>query len=131
MIGAVDIGGTKIAVGLVDEDGRVLSRTECPTAPERGYAEALARIEDGPVLGELPKTLRVPAGEAYVGIENPRGELGHYVVSDGNKIAVRVRVRGPSFTNLAVVEDALPGSLVGDAIAIIGSTDIVVGETDR
>ena len=91
----------------------------------------LARIEDGPVLGELPKTLRVPAGEAYVGIENPRGELGHYVVSDGNKVAVRVRVRGPSFTNLAVVEDALPGSLVGDAIAIIGSTDIVVGETDR
>lgn len=45
MIGAVDIGGTKIAVGLVDDDGRVLSRTECPTDAERGYAEALARIE--------------------------------------------------------------------------------------
>jgi NADH-quinone oxidoreductase subunit D len=91
----------------------------------------LAHIEEGPVLGEIPKTLRVPTGEAYVGIENPRGELGHYVVSDGNKVAVRVRVRGPSFTNLAVLEDLLPGSLVGDAIAIIGSTDIVVGETDR
>lgn len=46
MIGAVDIGGTKIAVGLVDDDGRVLSRTECPTDAERGYAEALARIEN-------------------------------------------------------------------------------------
>jgi NADH-quinone oxidoreductase subunit D len=91
----------------------------------------LAHIEDGPVLGEIPKTLKVPPGEAYVGIENPRGELGHYVVSDGGKIAVRVRVRGPSFCNLAVLEDLLPGSLVGDAIAIIGSTDIVVGETDR
>ena len=44
MIGAVDIGGTKIAVGLVDDDGRVLSRAECPTDAERGYAEALARI---------------------------------------------------------------------------------------
>jgi NADH-quinone oxidoreductase subunit D len=91
----------------------------------------LAHIEEGPVLGEIPKTLKVPPGEAYVGIENPRGELGHYVVSDGGKIAVRVRVRGPSFCNLAVLEDLLPGSLVGDAIAIIGSTDIVVGETDR
>jgi NADH-quinone oxidoreductase subunit D len=91
----------------------------------------LEHIEEGPVLGEIPKTLKVPPGEAYVGIENPRGELGHYVVSDGGKIAVRVRVRGPSFCNLAVLEDILPGSLVGDAIAIIGSTDIVVGETDR
>jgi NADH-quinone oxidoreductase subunit D len=91
----------------------------------------LAHIEEGPVLGAIPKTLKVPPGEAYVGIENPRGELGHYVVSDGGKIGVRVRVRGPSFCNLAVLEDILPGSLVGDAIAIIGSTDIVVGETDR
>jgi len=91
----------------------------------------LEHIEEGPVLGDIPKTLKVPPGEAYVGIENPRGELGHYVVSDGNKVAVRVRVRGPSFCNLAVLEDILPGALVGDAIAIIGSTDIVVGETDR
>ena len=46
MIGAVDIGGTKIAVGMVDDDGRVLSRAECPTDAERGYGEALARIEN-------------------------------------------------------------------------------------
>lgn len=91
----------------------------------------LEHIEEGPIMGEIPKTLRVPNGEAYVGIENPRGELGHYVASDGGKVAIRVRVRGPSFTNLAVLEDLLPGALVGDAIAIIGSTDIVVGETDR
>ena len=91
----------------------------------------LDHIEDGPFMAEIPKTLKVPPGEAYVGIENPRGELGHYVVSDGEKIAVRVRVRGPSFCNLAVLEDLLPGALVADAIAIIGSTDIVVGETDR
>ena len=82
-------------------------------------------------MAEIPKTLRVPAGEAYVGIENPRGELGHYVVSDGGKVAVRVRVRGPSFVNLAVLEALLPGTLLGDAVAIVGSTDIVVGETDR
>ena len=91
----------------------------------------LDQVEPGPVIADIPKTLRIPPGEAYVGIENPRGELGHYVVSDGGKIAVRCRVRGPSFVNLAVLEELLPGTFLADAVAIIGSTDIVVGETDR
>lgn len=91
----------------------------------------LAHVEAGDVIGKIPKVLRVPAGEAYVGIENPRGELGHYVVSDGGKVGVRVRVRGPSFVNLAVLEEILPGTLLGDAVAIVGSTDVVIGETDR
>jgi len=91
----------------------------------------LANIEDGPVIGDVPKVLKVPPGEAYVGIENPRGELGHYVVSDGGKVAKRCRVRGPSFCNLAVLEAIMPGTLLADSIAIIGSTDVVIGETDR
>jgi NADH-quinone oxidoreductase subunit D len=91
----------------------------------------LENIEEGPVLGDIAKTLKVPEGEAYVGIENPRGELGHYAVSDGGKVAVRCRVRGPSFCNLAIIEDIMPGTLLGDAVAIIGSTDVVIGETDR
>ena len=88
-------------------------------------------IEDGEVIGDVPKVIKVPAGEGYVGIENPRGELGHYVHSDGGKVAVRCRVRAPSFVNLAVLEDLMPGTLLADSVAIIGSTDIVVGETDR
>jgi NADH-quinone oxidoreductase subunit D len=91
----------------------------------------LDRVQPGPVIADIPKTLRIPPGEAYVGIENPRGELGHYVVSDGGKVAIRCRVRGPSFVNLAVLEELLPGTFLADAVAIIGSTDIVVGETDR
>jgi NADH-quinone oxidoreductase subunit D len=91
----------------------------------------LDKIEPGPVIADVPKVLRVPPGEAYVAIENPRGELGHYVVSDGGKVAIRCRVRGPSFVNLAVLEELLPGTFLADAVAIIGSTDIVVGETDR
>ena len=91
----------------------------------------LAHMEDGPVIGDIPKVLRVPEGEAYVGIENPRGELGHYVVSSGGKVAIRCRVRGPSFVNLAVLEELLPGTLLADAVAIVGSTDVVIGETDR
>lgn len=88
-------------------------------------------IEDGPVIGDVPKVIKVPAGEGYVGIENPRGELGHYVHSDGGKVAVRCRVRAPSFVNLAVLEDLMPRTLLADSVAIIGSVDIVVGETDR
>jgi len=91
----------------------------------------LANIEEGEVMGEVGKVLKVPPGEAYVGIENPRGELGHYVVSGGGKIAVRCRVRGPSFSNLAVLEDIMPGTFLADAVAIIGATDVVIGETDR
>ncbi len=91
----------------------------------------LENIEDGPTIAELPKVLRVPPGEAYVGIENPRGELGHYVVSDGGKVAVRCRVRGPSFCNLPILEDIMPHTFLADSVAIIGSTDVVIGETDR
>jgi NADH-quinone oxidoreductase subunit D len=53
------------------------------------------------------------------------------VVSDGTKIAKRLRVRSPSFCNLAVVEEILPGCMLAAAAAIIGATDIVIGETDR
>ena len=79
--------------------------------------------------------LKAPDGEAYVGIENPRGELGHYVVGstkrESGKVAVRCRVRAPSYCNLSVLNDLLPGTMLADAVAIIGSIDIVVGETDR
>jgi len=91
----------------------------------------LGMIEDGPVIGDVGKSLKVPPGEGYVGIENPRGELGHYLLSDGGKGASRCRVRGPSFCNLAILEDIMPGTLLADAVAIIGSTDVVIGETDR
>jgi len=91
----------------------------------------LGCIEEGPVVGDIGKTLKVPPGESYVGIENPRGELGHYVLSDGGKGASRCRVRGPSFCNLAILEDIMPGTLLADSVAIIGSTDVVIGETDR
>jgi NADH-quinone oxidoreductase subunit D len=91
----------------------------------------LGNIEPGPVLGDIPKTIKVPVGEAYVGIENPRGELGHYVASDGGKVSIRTRVRGPSFCNVAVLEELMPGTFLADSVAIVGSTDVVIGETDR
>ncbi|MBL7007417.1 MAG: NADH-quinone oxidoreductase subunit D [Planctomycetes bacterium] len=98
----------------------------------RMIRQCLEQIEDGEVQHpDVGLLLRPAPGEAYVGIENPRGELGHYLVSDGSKIARRLRVRGPSFCNLAVAEHLLPGCMLADAAAIIGSVDIVIGETDR
>lgn len=88
-------------------------------------------IQEGPVLAKLSSALRVPEGHAYVGIENPRGELGHFVISGGDKKAIRLRVRGPSFCNLSILPKILPGTMLADTVAVIGSVDIVLGEVDR
>ena len=70
-------------------------------------------------------------GEAYFGIENPKGELGFYFVSDGTGNPYRCHVRSPSFVNLSIIEEISVGALIADVVAIIGSVDIVLGEVDR
>jgi NADH-quinone oxidoreductase subunit D len=72
-----------------------------------------------------------PAGEAYFGIENPKGELGYYFVSDGSAKPVRWRIRPPSLINLACLPKLCEGVLLSDVIAINASVDIVMGEIDR
>ncbi len=74
---------------------------------------------------------RVPAGETYVAIESPRGEIGCYLASDGTGKPVRMHIRGPSFYNLQTMDAMVPGSMVADAVAIISSIDPVMGEVDR
>ncbi len=74
---------------------------------------------------------RPPVGEAYVPVEGPKGEIGYYVVSDGSSRPWRVKTRPPSFMNLQSLAPMLRGHLVADAVAIIGSIDIVLGEIDR
>jgi NADH-quinone oxidoreductase subunit D/NADH-quinone oxidoreductase subunit C/D len=74
---------------------------------------------------------RIPAGEAYGRVENPKGELGYYIVSDGGQNAWRYHVRAPSFINLTAMEKMCMGHKVADVVAILGSIDIVLGETDR
>jgi NADH-quinone oxidoreductase subunit D len=74
---------------------------------------------------------RVPAGEVYQAVESPRGELGHYVVSNGGNRPYRVHIRAPSFVNLQSVPEMVEGNLVADVIACVASVDPVMGDADR
>jgi NADH-quinone oxidoreductase subunit D len=74
---------------------------------------------------------KVPAGETYVAIESPRGEIGCYMVSDGSSKPVRMHIRGPSFYNLQSIDPMGSDSLVADAVAIVSSIDPIMGEVDR
>jgi NADH-quinone oxidoreductase subunit D len=72
-----------------------------------------------------------PPGEVYFGAENPKGELGFYVNSRGGGTPHRLKIRAPSFCNLSILPHLLPGHMIGDVVAILGSIDFVMGECDR
>ena len=72
-----------------------------------------------------------PAGQVYSSVENPKGELGFYLVSDGGPRPYRCKIRGPSFSNISAVRVMAPGSMFSDMVAMIGSIDITLGEVDR
>lgn len=93
--------------------------------------QCLKMLPEGPVSCKTPRTIKPPAGEIYHSIENPKGEFGFYIVSDGSETPYRVRIRPPSFINLAGLKKLCVGELLADVIAIIGSIDIVLGECDR
>jgi NADH-quinone oxidoreductase subunit D len=80
---------------------------------------------------QVMEGIKPPVGEAYLGIENPKGELGYYFVSDGTSKPVRWRIRPPAFINLSALPKMCEGELLADVIAINASVDIVMGEVDR
>jgi NADH-quinone oxidoreductase subunit D len=144
----------------VGEHGDVYDRflvrlEECHQA-NKILIQALDRLPDGPINVSDPRVIlppksramsdmeamifhfkqvmegvKAPVGEAYVGIENPKGELGNYLVSDGTAKPVRWRIRPPAFINLASISKMAEGHLLSDLIAINASVDIVMGEVDR
>ena len=75
--------------------------------------------------------VNAPPGEVYFGAENPKGELGFYIYSQGGGTPYRLKIRAPSFVNLSVLPRLFPGHLMGDTVSILGSLDFVMGESDR
>lgn len=95
--------------------------------------QALAGIPEGPIMDPKAKIrgFRPKPGEAYGRIEGPKGEIGFYLISDGTPNPYRYRVRPPSLINLTILEDLCLGHTLADAVIILGSIDIVLGEVDR
>jgi NADH-quinone oxidoreductase subunit D len=93
--------------------------------------QALERLPEGPIRGRAPRKVRPPKGDFYFAVESARGAVGFYIVSDGTEYPYRLKVRSPSLSNLQVLTETLPGTLVADTISILGSVDIVVPEVDR
>jgi NADH-quinone oxidoreductase subunit D len=80
---------------------------------------------------KLPKKMKIPEGEIYVRTENPLGLMGYYLVGDGGDHPYRLKMRTASFSNVSMIPAILPGTLVPDLIAILGSVFFVVGDVDR
>jgi NADH-quinone oxidoreductase subunit D len=93
--------------------------------------QALDQIPDGDVSSAIPKRVKPPAGQIYSRVENPRGELGYFIISDGSVNPTRVKVRAPSFVNMEIFGELCKGHMIADVVAILGSIDIVLGEIDR
>jgi NADH-quinone oxidoreductase subunit D len=83
------------------------------------------------ITPKLPKKIKVPEGEIYMRTENPLGLMGYYVVGDDGDFPYRLKMRTASFSNVSMIPALLPGTLVPDLIAILGSVFFVVGDVDR
>ena len=93
--------------------------------------QLLDTIPAGPVMAKVPKIIKVPEGEAWVSTENPLGEMGYYVVSQGDQGPFRVKIRSASFNNISIVPWLLKGVYVPDIITILASLYFILGDIDR
>jgi NADH-quinone oxidoreductase subunit D len=118
--------------------GDCLARFECLLEQVRvsldlaeACAERLATLPRGPVNVRLPKVLKVPEGHTYAWTENPLGVNGYFLVSRGEKTPWRLKLRSASFNNVQLLRELLPGTLIADMVAILGSMFFVVGDIDK
>jgi NADH-quinone oxidoreductase subunit D len=121
-----------VAVG---EHGDCWDRYEVRKEEIRQATRIIDQAVDGLPSGDLqtkvPRIIKVPKGEIYIRAENPKGEMGYYIVSEGGRGPYRLKIRTPSFSNLTILAWILEGVLVPDIIAILGSLDFVLGDVDR
>ncbi|MCC5952903.1 MAG: NADH-quinone oxidoreductase subunit D [Acidimicrobiia bacterium] len=93
--------------------------------------QLLDAIPSGPVMAKVPRIIKVPEGEAYVATENPLGEMGYYVVSKGDLVPFRVKIRSASFNNISIVPWVTRGVFVPDMVTILASLYFILGDIDR
>jgi NADH-quinone oxidoreductase subunit D len=95
--------------------------------------QALEMMPEGEVLvkGAPKPSWKVPKGEGYFAVEGARGKIGAYVVSDGGKNIYRTKLRAPGFCNLSLFAEVSKGTILADAVAILGSLDLIIPEIDR
>ncbi len=99
-----------------------------PPPKDKVYTEMEALIQHFLIYSQ---GFTVPAGDAYVPVEGPRGEHGCYIVSDGSNRPWRVKMRAPSFMAIQALPSIVKGGLIADVVAVIGSNDVVMGDCDR
>ena len=93
--------------------------------------QAVDGLPSGPLQAKVPRVIKVPPGEIYIRAENPKGEMGYHIVSEGGRGPYRLKIRSASFSNLSILPWLLRGILIPDIIAILGSLDFVLGDVDR
>lgn len=93
--------------------------------------QALDRIPEGPFMGKVPRVLKLPPGDTCYAVEAARGRFMVRIVSDGKENPYRVKLRAPSFSNLSLYEEASKGMILPDALAMMGSLDLVIPDIDR
>jgi NADH-quinone oxidoreductase subunit D len=147
----------EVPIGTVgDCYDRYLVRMEEMRQSVRILRQCLAKLPDGPInvpdgkvilppkdkvltsMEELihqfilvTQGVNCPPGEVYFGAENPKGELGFYINSRGGGTPHRMKIRSPSFVNISILHKLMPGNMISDTVAILGSLDFVMGECDR
>ncbi|MBK9140616.1 MAG: NADH-quinone oxidoreductase subunit D [Verrucomicrobia bacterium] len=115
-----------------DSMARYRVRMEEMAQSLRIIEQALARLPDGPVMAaNVPRVLKLPAGDYCYAVEAARGRFMVRIVSDGGEVPYRVKLRTPSFSNLSLFEETSRGLLLPDAIALLGSLDLVIPDVDR
>jgi len=93
--------------------------------------QLLDGLPPGPIMAKVPRIIKVPGGEAYAATENPLGEMGYYIVSKGDLVPFRVKIRSASFSNMSITPWLLKGVYVPDIITILASLYFILGDIDR
>lgn len=114
-----------------DSFDRYMVRIDEIRQSTRIVRQAIHSMPSSPLQAKVPRVLKVPPGSVYVRGENPKGEMGYYIVAQGGRVPYRVKIRSASFSNISLMPKIAIGQLIPDLVATMGSLDFVLGDVDR